>query len=110
MPQLNPRAPQVNVYLIKSKKILIDAGPDNYQCFLKLQDVLKNFAINIHELRVIITHHHPDHVGLLKYFPRDVKVYSSISNQYYGTSAFQTALNSQLKQLEHLNLPAEVIR
>lgn len=109
MPQLNSRAPQVNVYLIKSEKILIDAGPDNYQCFLKLSDILKKFAIDIHELKVIITHHHPDHVGLLKYFPHDIQVYSTPSNQYYGTNAYVTALNSQLKQLEHLNLPAEVI-
>ena len=37
MAQTDSRAPQVNVYFLKNEKLLIDAGPDNYPCYLELQ-------------------------------------------------------------------------
>ena len=44
MAQTDSRAPQVNVYFLKNEKLLIDAGPDNYPCYLELQQNLKSLG------------------------------------------------------------------
>lgn len=109
MPQTNPRAPQVNAYFLKSEKLLIDAGPDNYSCYLKLQQNLKKLGIDPKQISVALTHHHPDHVGLLKYFPKETTIYADPGIRYYGTSAYLNAIEEQTHQLQVLGIPLHTI-
>ncbi|MBA2873347.1 MBL fold metallo-hydrolase [Thermaerobacillus caldiproteolyticus] len=66
----------VNMYLIKGDSLtLVDAG-------VKTEEAWQSFKKQLHELgyepsdidQVIVTHHHPDHVGLLDYLPEGVPV------------------------------------
>ena len=109
MPQVDSRAPQVNVYFLKDEKLLIDAGPDNYPCYLKLQQDLKVLGVNLEDVSVVLTHHHPDHVGLLKYFPEETMVYADSGIQYYGTSAYLNAIEEQTRRLQALGVPEHAI-
>lgn len=109
MAQTNPCAPQVNVYFLKNEKLLIDAGPNNYPCYLKLKQNLENIGIDLKQISVVVTHHHPDHVGLLKYFPKEITVYASPEIRYYGTSAYLNAIDEQIRQLQILGIPAHAI-
>lgn len=109
MTQTDPRAPQVNVYFLKNEKLLIDAGPDNYPCYLKLRQNLKSLGIDLNQVSVVITHHHPDHVGLLKYFPKETAVYADPGVQYYGTAAYLNAIEEQTQQLQILGVPVHAI-
>ncbi|MGE8204432.1 MBL fold metallo-hydrolase [Heyndrickxia sp. NPDC080065] len=67
----------VNVYLIKGDVLtLIDAG-------IKTKDAWESFTYQLSQLgytpddikQVILTHHHPDHVGLLEWMPDDLKIF-----------------------------------
>lgn len=109
MAQANPRTPQVNVYFLKNEKLLIDAGPDNYPCYLKLRQNLKSLGIDLKQVSVVITHHHPDHVGLLKYFPKETAVYADPGIQYYGTAAYLNAIEEQTQQLQIFGVPVHAI-
>lgn len=110
MPQIDSRAPQVDVYFLKDEKLLIDAGPDNHPCYLKLQQDLKTLGVNLQDVSVVLTHHHPDHVGLLKYFPEETPVYADPGIRYYGTVAYLTAIEEQTRQLQVLGVPEHAIR
>ncbi|MTH52297.1 MBL fold metallo-hydrolase [Bacillus mangrovi] len=57
----------INVYLYKGESLtLIDAGPKTEEALAALKHQLKETGYELEEIeQVIITHHHPDHVGLL---------------------------------------------
>lgn len=63
----------VNIYLIKSDKLtLVDVGPKTEEAWDALKTQLKQYGYTPDDIeQVIITHHHPDHVGLLDYFDLD---------------------------------------
>src|SRR5699024_918068 len=45
---------------------LIDAGYDNDECWEALQQVLADNGLSIYDVeRIILTHHHIDHIGLV---------------------------------------------
>lgn len=73
----------VNVYLIKSDTLtLIDAGPRTEQGLLLLKQQLKTVGYTIDDIeQIIITHHHPDHVGLLDAFSDSTKISGHIKNK-----------------------------
>jgi glyoxylase-like metal-dependent hydrolase (beta-lactamase superfamily II) len=60
----------VNVYLIKGESLtLVDVGPKTEEAWLSLTTQLQQIGVMPEEIeQVVITHHHPDHVGLLDYF------------------------------------------
>ena len=58
---------------------------------------------------MVITHHHPDHVGLLKYFPEETAVYADSGVRYYGTTAYLNAIEEQTQQLPILGIPSHAI-
>jgi glyoxylase-like metal-dependent hydrolase (beta-lactamase superfamily II) len=66
----------VNVYLIKGDQLtLVDAGPKTEQAWLSLQAQLKEIGYTPKDIeQIVITHHHPDHVGMLDYFSEEVRI------------------------------------
>src|SRR5699024_8371560 len=59
----------VNFYLVKNNDsiTLIDAGYDNDECWEALHQVLADNGLSIYDVeRIILTHHHIDHIGLVK--------------------------------------------
>jgi glyoxylase-like metal-dependent hydrolase (beta-lactamase superfamily II) len=82
----------VNVYLIKGEKLtLIDVGPNTDDAWKALGESLNNHGLSISEIeQVILTHHHPDHVGLLDRFPLNVDIHAHPFSQrwMFRTEAF----------------------
>lgn len=58
----------VNVYIIKGDSLtLVDTGPNSDQAKEVLKDSLKKLGYFPEDIeQVIVTHHHPDHVGLVE--------------------------------------------
>lgn len=63
----------VNIYLIKGDKLtLVDVGPKTEEAWEAFKTQLKQLDLTPEDIeQVVITHHHPDHVGLLDYFDLD---------------------------------------
>ncbi|WP_243290157.1 MBL fold metallo-hydrolase [Bacillus sp. FJAT-47783] len=72
----------VNVYLIKGDALtLVDAGPKTDEAWSRFQSQLYDHGYNIEDIdQVVLTHHHPDHIGLLDYLPHDIPVYGASYN------------------------------
>ena len=66
----------VNVYLIKGEQLtLVDVGPNTEEAWVAFQSQLKEIGYTPQDIdQIVITHHHPDHVGMLDYFSEDVPV------------------------------------
>ncbi|WP_078379924.1 MBL fold metallo-hydrolase [Sutcliffiella halmapala] len=67
----------VHTYLIITDKItLVDAGVRTIEAWEIFQKELKKHGLKLLDIdQVFITHHHPDHVGLLDYLPANIPVY-----------------------------------
>ncbi|NMD70231.1 MBL fold metallo-hydrolase [Bacillus sp. DNRA2] len=78
----------VNVFLIKAERLtLVDAGTNNDESWAAFVKQLNDLHLTPNDIeQVIITHHHPDHVGLLAYFPESVEVYGHHLNQPWLTA------------------------
>ncbi|OZM58675.1 MBL fold metallo-hydrolase [Lottiidibacillus patelloidae] len=61
----------VNVYLMKGEKLtLVDVGPKTEEAWSTLTVGLAQLGYTPDDIeQIVITHHHPDHVGLIDYFP-----------------------------------------
>ena len=66
----------VNVYLVKGEALsLIDAGVKTKEAWDSFTKQLAQLGYAPNDIdQVILTHHHPDHVGLLEWLPDHVKV------------------------------------
>jgi glyoxylase-like metal-dependent hydrolase (beta-lactamase superfamily II) len=73
----------VNVYIIEAEKLtLIDAGVKTEAAWNQFVLQLKELGYTPHDIQqVVITHHHPDHVGLLDYLPQTIPVYGHRYNK-----------------------------
>ena len=73
----------VNVYLIKGERVtLVDAGPKTEEAWLSFQHQLKEYGYAPDDIeQIIITHHHPDHVGMLDYFDHNIPVFGHPFNK-----------------------------
>ncbi|APH04511.1 MBL fold metallo-hydrolase [Bacillus weihaiensis] len=73
----------VNVYLIKNDTLtLVDAGPKTEEAWEAFQFQLKEFGYTLNDIdQIIITHHHPDHVGLLDFFQAEIPILGHAYNK-----------------------------
>lgn len=64
----------VNVYLIKGERLtLVDTGPKTAEAKEALKNSLNNLGYSFSEIeQIVLTHHHPDHVGLIEEFPKAI--------------------------------------
>ncbi|MEH7377044.1 MBL fold metallo-hydrolase [Neobacillus drentensis] len=82
----------VNVYLIKGERLtLVDAGVKTEQSWMSLKEQMGDLGLSPADIeQVILTHHHPDHVGMLDFFPDSLEVYGHYLNErwIHQTEAF----------------------
>ena len=73
----------VNVYAVKGERLtLVDAGPRTEAAWEALKSQLKELGLSPSDIeQVVLTHHHPDHAGLLDFFPDSLEVYGHHLNQ-----------------------------
>ncbi|MDX8359698.1 MBL fold metallo-hydrolase [Cytobacillus sp. IB215316] len=73
----------VNMYLIKGDSLtLIDAGIKTEEAWNVFRTQLNEYGYRPEDIeQVVITHHHPDHVGLLDYLPADLPVIGHPKNE-----------------------------
>ncbi|WP_142385119.1 MBL fold metallo-hydrolase, partial [Cytobacillus massiliigabonensis] len=73
----------VNVYVVRGERLtLVDAGPKTDEAWEALTVQLKELELTPDDIeQVVLTHHHPDHSGLLDYFSPALKVYGHRLNQ-----------------------------
>ncbi|KAB7708843.1 MBL fold metallo-hydrolase [Bacillus aerolatus] len=66
----------VNVFLIKGDRLtLIDAGVKTAASFEAFVSGLGEAGYTLDDIeQVVLTHHHPDHIGLLDFFPEDIDI------------------------------------
>jgi glyoxylase-like metal-dependent hydrolase (beta-lactamase superfamily II) len=77
----------VNVFLIKGERLtMVDAGTNTDEAWCAFVKQLNDLHLTERDIeQIIITHHHPDHVGLLARFPESVPVYGHPLNQRWLT-------------------------
>ncbi|MFA9558621.1 MBL fold metallo-hydrolase [Evansella sp. AB-rgal1] len=68
----------INTYLIKSDVLtLVDTGPNTEEAYTSLKQGLKKHNIELQDIEIVLlTHHHPDHIGLLEKFIPTAKIYA----------------------------------
>lgn len=73
----------VNVYAVKGERLtLVDTGPKTEEAWEALKAQLMELNLTPGDIeQVVLTHHHPDHAGLLDFFPQDMEVYGHWLNQ-----------------------------
>ncbi|MCA1054735.1 MBL fold metallo-hydrolase [Rossellomorea aquimaris] len=75
----------VNVYLIKGDVLtLVDAGPLTETAWGQLSAALATLGYSPGDIeQIVLTHHHPDHAGMLERFSESVKIIGHPYNQYW---------------------------
>ncbi|MBA4538202.1 MBL fold metallo-hydrolase [Bacillus aquiflavi] len=73
----------VHVYVIKGDRLtLIDAGVKTPAAWEAFKHQLKDLKLIPQDIeQVVLTHHHPDHIGMLDFFLPDLEVYGHPVNE-----------------------------
>jgi glyoxylase-like metal-dependent hydrolase (beta-lactamase superfamily II) len=79
----------VNMYLIKGETLtLVDAGVKTEEAWQAFQQQLGQLGFTPSDIeQVVLTHHHPDHVGLLDYFPASLHVVGHLKGERWLSKA-----------------------
>ncbi|WP_336881891.1 MBL fold metallo-hydrolase [Priestia koreensis] len=66
----------VNIFLIQGERLtLVDAGVKTEEAWQAFQQQINGLGFTVSDIeQIVLTHHHPDHVGLLDYFESDIPV------------------------------------
>lgn len=95
----------VHAYLVKGDRLtLVDAGVKTETAWLSFQHQLKQLKLKLSDIeQVIITHHHPDHIGLLHFLPPDIEVYGHPTNERWLniTQQFLKRYDNFFKLIHH---------
>ncbi|WP_088068284.1 MBL fold metallo-hydrolase [Gottfriedia luciferensis] len=77
----------VNVFLVEGDLLtLIDTGTNTPETLDTLKSELKRIGYQLEDIeQIVLTHHHPDHAGLLDEFKEDVKILGHERNIPYLT-------------------------
>jgi glyoxylase-like metal-dependent hydrolase (beta-lactamase superfamily II) len=85
----------VNAYLIKGDRLtLVDAGTKTQDSWESLKYQLAELKLKPEDIeQVVLTHDHPDHVGMLDYFSSELEVYGHPLNERWinRTPEFESA-------------------
>ncbi|MFC7394776.1 MBL fold metallo-hydrolase [Scopulibacillus cellulosilyticus] len=104
----------VNVYLIQNDIItLVDAGPKTEEAWLSFNDALKHIGMTPKDIdQIVLTHHHPDHTGLVNYFNQDIPViaHSRLRPWFEQDEAFMMRYNRYFKALGYQMGVPEIYR
>lgn len=105
----------VNIYVIKGERLtLVDVGPKTDEAWQALSEQLGTLGLKPSDIeQVILTHHHPDHAGLLDYFPPSLEVYGhSFNNRWLTQSENFLEENEQFfkKSLLEFGIPETFLR
>ncbi|MEH7124410.1 MBL fold metallo-hydrolase [Bacillus sp. JJ1773] len=73
----------VNIYAVKGERLtLVDVGPKTEEAWEALKAQLQDLNLSPEDIdQVVLTHHHPDHAGLLDFFPASMEVYGHRFNE-----------------------------
>jgi glyoxylase-like metal-dependent hydrolase (beta-lactamase superfamily II) len=73
----------VNTYLIKGERLtLVDAGVKTKESWNSLKQQMAELHLSPNDIeQVVLTHHHPDHTGMLDFLPDRVEVYGHPLNE-----------------------------
>lgn len=90
----------INVYLLKRERILIDIGPSEEKGnYIDLKQDLMSVGIHLEDLNaIIITHHHVDHCGLLRYVDSSVKIIAPKGISYYMGDQYVHDINRYIRR------------
>lgn len=75
----------VNAFIVKGDALtLIDAGPKTEETRQAIEAGLKDLHLEKKDIeQIIITHHHPDHVGGVDFFPESTVLLGHENNNYW---------------------------
>ncbi|EKN69697.1 metallo-beta-lactamase family protein [Neobacillus bataviensis LMG 21833] len=104
----------VNAFLIKGERLtLVDAGVKTDECWNSLVGQMAELQLTPNDIeQVVLTHHHPDHAGMLDFFPDSVEVYGHPLNErwIHPTEEFFQIQEEFFKvNFQEFGLPAEFI-
>ncbi|PLR99836.1 MBL fold metallo-hydrolase [Bacillus sp. T33-2] len=104
----------VNTYLVKGDRLsLVDVGPKTEEAWEALKSQLAELHLKPEDIeQVILTHHHPDHAGLLDFFPPSMEVYGHPVNERWinQTSGFMVEHDEFYAHLFHqFGIPEEYL-
>jgi glyoxylase-like metal-dependent hydrolase (beta-lactamase superfamily II) len=105
----------VNVYLVKGEKLtLVDVGPKTKEAWDSLTEQLAQLKLTPNDIeQVVLTHHHPDHSGLLDFLPATLVVYGHHLNERWlqPTEAFfQEQKDFFFELFREFGLPEEYLK
>ncbi|WP_019242141.1 MULTISPECIES: MBL fold metallo-hydrolase [Bacillus] len=102
----------VNAFVIKGDALtLVDAGPKTEETHQAIQAGLKDLRLDMKDIdQIIITHHHPDHVGGVDFFEEGTPILGHENNKFWlnpDEAIFHYYEGFYLDLAKELGIPSE---